>query len=233
MGKINSLTIFFPVLNDSFTIPMLVKKASIVAKKVAKSYEIIIIDDGSTDETPEVLKSLRRSYSSLRVITHKKTLGYGSALREGFTKATKEWVFYTDGDGQYDPYELDRLVKMIRPDIDVVNGYKISRSDPFVRVLLGSLYNRLLHILYDLPIRDVDCDFRLIRRRALQRVTLASKSGIICLELIVKLAFSGSKFIEVPVHHYPRTFGRSTFFNFRSLVQTAREHIVFCRYWRR
>ncbi len=233
MTKLTGLTIFFPVFNDRFTIPILVKKALKIAKKVARTFEIIIINDGSTDDSLFIIKNLQRKYPFIRVISHKKTQGYGSALRDGFSHATKDWIFYTDGDGQYDPSELTNLVEKVTTRIDVVNGYKLFRSDPWLRKLVGALYNRIVRFLYHIPIRDVDCDFRLIRRESLREITLTSKSGLICVELVTKLIGSGARFTEVPVSHYPRGHGRSMFFNIAPLFSTLREHIGYYLAWKK
>ncbi len=233
MTKLTGLTIFFPVLNDRFIIPTLVEKAHKAAKKVARTYEIIIINDGSTDDSLLVTKNLQKKYPFLRVISHKKTQGYGSALRDGFSHATKDWVFYTDGDGQYDPSELTHLVEKVEPQVDIVNGYKRIRSDPWLRKLLGESYNRIVRFLYHVPIRDVDCDFRLIRREVLRHITLTSRSGLICVELVTKLAGIGARFTEVPVSHYPRRYGRSMFFDITPLFSTLREHITYYLAWKK
>ena len=148
-------------------------------------------------------------------------MGYGAALRTGFSQASKDLVFYTDGDGQYDVGELVGLYPLLTDGIDVVNGFKKNRADEHRRRLLGSMYNRLARLLFRLPIRDVDCDFRLLRRTALQRVQLSSSSGAICVELVYKLHRAGCVFAESGVPHYPRTHGRSQFFTLRRVMRTA------------
>lgn len=187
---------------------------------MARDFEVIIIENGSTDETPQILTMLAQHYPALRVFRFKKSLGYGGALQQGFTHATKEWVFYTDGDGQYDPLELSKLVEK-STNVDVVNGYKMHRIDGWYRTVLGNIYNFILQKIYHPPIRDIDCDFRLIRRSFLKSICLESRSGTICLELVLKLKKAGARFAEVGVSHYPRAFGRSEFFRLPRLVQTV------------
>ncbi len=225
MRKLSSLTIFFPVLNDAESISELVTKADKVARIVSHRYEIIVINDGSTDKTPEVLCALSAKFDKLRIISHKKNRGYGVALRSGFTHANFDWVFYTDGDGQYDPLELLELVEAWNPQLDVINGFKLRRHDPFIRRFIGGLYNIISHVEYTLPVSDVQCDFRLIRRSILKRIAMVSTSGLICLELIVKLQEAGARFAEVGVHHYPRVHGQSQFFKLQNILRTLREHI--------
>ena len=161
---------------------------------------------------------------NLRVIHHPKNRGYGGALRTGFSSARKDWVFYTDGDAQYDPRELKLLVNECvarGQNVDVVNGYKISRNDPWYRLVIGRVYHHVVKLMFSFQLRDVDCDFRLIRRAVFDRVPLRSDSGTICLELVKKLQDAGYQFAEVPVHHFHRAAGRSQFFNFARIKRTA------------
>ncbi|MES1255698.1 MAG: glycosyltransferase family 2 protein, partial [Acidobacteriota bacterium] len=130
-------------------------------------------------------------------------------------------VFYTDGDAQYDPSELGALWARMGPDVDLVNGYKISRSDPWHRIVIGRVYHHVVKVLFGLRVRDVDCDFRLLRRTIFERVHLEKTSGVICLELMKKIHDAGFRIAEVPVHHYHRAFGRSQFFNFRRIFKTG------------
>jgi glycosyltransferase involved in cell wall biosynthesis len=189
--------------------------------RVTDDYEVIVIENGSTDYTVEVVQDLIETHQHLKLISHPEPLGYGGALQLGFQSAAKELVFYTDGDAQYDANELALLYAAMRPDVDIVQGYKIARGDPLFRKIIGRTYHWIVKIAFNLPIRDTDCDFRLIRKSALERFTLKSTSGTIPLELVKKLHDSGAVFAEVPVHHYHRVYGRSQFFNFKRLWATG------------
>lgn len=215
MKQLPSLSIFFPSLNDARSLPTLIKQADKTARNLSTRYEILIIDDGSTDNTRHITSSLHKRFPHLRIITHPTNKGYGAALKSGFKHAKFDWIFYTDGDGQYDPRELAKLITRASPNVDVVNGYKIHRADHWIRRLIGYIYNRYAHVANRLPISDIDCDFRLIRRSVLSTITLKNDSGAICLELISKLHAKGARFAEVAVHHYPRRFGQSEFFRIR------------------
>lgn len=217
------LTVFFPAYNDSGTIASLVISARTTAQKLTRDFEIIVVNDGSADHTAEIADELAHTYPEVRVIHHPKNRGYGGALRSGFAGATKDLIFYTDGDAQYDPAELELLWPRMVAGIDVVNGYKISRSDPMHRIIIGRVYHHTVKRLFGLKVRDVDCDFRLLRRAVFDRIALEHNSGVICLELMKKLTDAGCVIAEVPVHHYHRAFGKSQFFNFRRLVHTARD----------
>jgi len=218
-----SLTIFFPCYNDAKSIGKLVKEADKTASRLAKDYEIIVVDDGSKDDSREILKGLKNKFKRLRLVFHEKNRGYGGVLQTGFKSAKKELVFYTDGDGQYDVGELKLLWWLMTDDVDIVNGIKMDRQDYRHRVVLGNLYAFLMRWLFLLKIIDVDCDFRLIRRDFLRKMSLNSTSGAVCVELVKRLELAGANFRQVEVHHYPRLFGSSQFFRPMRLVKTAGE----------
>lgn len=221
-----SITAFFPALNDEATIPHMVTDALAVLPTLTDDYEVLVIDDGSTDGTPRVLDELARRLPAVRVVRHPENRGYGAALASGFRHAGKELVFYTDGDGQYDVAELARLTPLMTEGVSVVNGYKRARADARHRVILGEIYRRLARRMFRLPIRDVDCDFRLLRREAIQRIQLSSASGVVCTEMIYKLRRAGCRFAEVEVHHYPRRHGRSQFFTAGRVARTAYDFLA-------
>ena len=212
---------FFPAYNDAGTIASLVIQAVQVAGRLTPDFEVLVINDGSQDATGEIADELARTYPQVRVIHHATNRGYGGALRTGFAAASKELVAYTDGDAQYDPSELEILWQRLSPDADLVNGYKISRSDPMHRVIIGRLYHYTVKLLFRLRVRDVDCDFRLMRREIFDRLKLERDTGVICLEMMRKVQDAGFRIVEVPVHHYHRTHGRSQFFNFRRIFWTG------------
>jgi glycosyltransferase involved in cell wall biosynthesis len=219
-----SLSVFFPAYNDAPSLPGLLAKTFAALAAHVADYEVIVVDDGSRDDTAAVLERLRGLYSPrLRVVTHPQNRGYGGALRSGFEAATKEFVFYTDGDSQYDVGELPRLLELVGPDTGLVNGYKLERHDPAHRIWIGKTYNFCARLLFGIRIRDIDCDYRLIRRALLERIHLTSTSGTICVELVRKLEMTGCGVVETGVHHYARLYGKSQFFRVRSLATTLYE----------
>jgi glycosyltransferase involved in cell wall biosynthesis len=215
------LSVFFPAYNDSGTIASLVLLALQTAETLTDDFEVIVVNDGSADHTGEILDELARTYPRVRVVHHAKNRGYGGALRTGFATAAKTFVFYTDGDAQYDPTEMSLLWARMSEDVDLVNGYKISRSDPLHRIVIGRIYHYTVKTLFGLKVRDVDCDFRLMRRTIFDRVSLEKDSGVICLELMKKIHDAGFRIAEVPVHHYHRAHGKSQFFNFSRVFRTG------------
>lgn len=215
------ITAFFPAYNDGGTIASMVITALTTLPKLTADYEVLVVNDGSADYTAEVLEELARQYAQVRVIHHAQNRGYGGALRTGFASASKAWIFYTDGDAQYDPHEMVLLARGVRDEVDVVNGYKIVRNDPLHRILIGRLYHHIVRLAFGFKLKDVDCDFRLIRRSVFDRFELESTTGTICLEMVKKMQDTGAVFAEVPVHHHHRAYSKSQFFNFRRLWRTG------------
>ena len=224
-----SVSIFYPFYNDWGTMGSMVLLTMRTAERLGLDYDLHIIDDGSAGPRNEaVLAEIVKRFPAVKVVTHEQNRGYGGALRSGFAAAAKDWIFYTDGDAQYDVLELERLLERAGPDVDVVQGYKISRGDPWHRILIGRIYHHAVKILFGLKVRDTDCDFRLIRRAVFDRVTLESNSGMICVEMMYKFKRAGVRIVEVPVHHYQRAHGKSQFFQFGRL---CRVFYFLCRFW--
>ncbi|MCC7169932.1 MAG: glycosyltransferase family 2 protein, partial [Planctomycetes bacterium] len=216
------ISVFFPAYNDWGTIASLVVLSTVVLRDLTDDFEIIVVNDASPDHCAVILAELQRQYPHLRVVTHPTNRGYGGALKSGFAAATKEWIFYTDGDAQYDVRELKDLWAA-RDGADMVNGYKIARSDPLHRIVIGKLYHWFVKLAFGLRIRDVDCDFRLLRRAVFDKIELTRNSGVICVELVTKIEKNGFTVKPVPVHHLHRLHGRSQFFNFRRVGRVAWE----------
>ncbi len=216
-----SLSVFFPCYNDAGTIGVMVMRALRVLRAVSDDYEVFVFDDGSTDDSCAILQELHRIYpNEFWYETHPSPYGYGGQIRAAVKAARKEWFFYTDGDAQYDARELQLLIEKISDEVDVVNGYKIKRQDPLHRILIGYAYQYFIKFIFNLQIRDVDCDFRLMRRKIFDVVELESTSGTITFEMVKKIQDAGYRFIEVPVHHFFRQYGKSQFFNFARVGKT-------------
>jgi glycosyltransferase involved in cell wall biosynthesis len=227
--RLSSLTIFYPCYNDSGTIATMIVRAMQVAPSVTDDFEVLVINDGSEDDSALVLDEMLRIYPArLRVLHEPRPSGYGGVLRKGFALSAKDWIFYTDGDAQYDPRQLVVLTESLRDGVDIVNGYKIKRRDPLHRIWIGLAYQYFVKLAFGLKIRDVDCDFRLMRRSIFEDVQLESASGTITFEMVKKIQDAGFGFAEAPVHHYYRQYGTSQFFNFRRVFRTLWE---LTRWW--
>lgn len=219
------ISAFFPCYNDSATIGEVVEKALAVLRELTPDHEVIIVDDGSSDASGAVIDAIAAAHPEVRVVRHDRNRGYGAALRSGIKTSTKEWVFYTDSDGQYDVEDLRRLYPFTGT-ADVINGYKEGRSDPWYRVVLGSIYNFVVRRLFQVPIRDVDCDFRLMRGELARSLDLRSEGGSICVELVKGLQARGAVFAEVPVRHFPRREGRSQFFRLKNVLAMVKDDVT-------
>ena len=223
MTVVASVSAMFPCYNDATTIGGLVDDVYGALHPLIDEVEVIVVNDGSTDGSRGVLDQMSTTRPWLRVIHHEVNRGYGGALISGFEAARHDWIFYTDGDAQYDAKEAAVLVPLAVEGVDVVQGYKIGRGDPLYRKVIGRLYHRVVKLLFRLPVRDTDCDFRLFRRQLIVDRPLTSTSGVICVEMMRSLAERSARFVETPVHHYFRPYGRSEFFRLPAIARSARQ----------
>lgn len=220
---VESVSAFFPCYNDRDAIGKMVRDVHGALEKLVDDFEIVVVNDGSKDDSLEVLEALAAEIPALRVVHHEVNRGYGGALQSGFAASTKQWVFYTDGDAQYDASEIDRLVAAVQPDTDVVQGFKMGRGDPWYRKVIGRAYHHTVKLLFALHVRDTDCDFRLIRRDLVAKVPLTSTSGTICVEMMRGYERVGARFVEVGVSHCARPHGKSQFFRLPAIARSARQ----------
>jgi glycosyltransferase involved in cell wall biosynthesis len=198
--------------NDATTIGPLVDSAAAALDELGADGEIVVVDDGSTDDSAQRLSEAARRQPRLRVVTHAENRGYGAAIRSALGAARGDWAFYTDGDGQYRLDAVPDFARRATDAVDVVQGYKRERADSLLRRVVGTAYQHFVRIAFGLRIRDPDCDFRLIRKRVSDQLELTSSTGAICVELVRRLQEEGARFVELPVDHYARSAGRSQFF---------------------
>lgn len=221
--KLTSISIFMPAFNEEGNIATTIIDARDAAKTVASDYEIIVVDDGSRDRTDEVVKELAKYDPNIRLVKHTKNKGYGAAVKTGLKACQKEWIFFTDSDGQFHYDELPQFVKSIGK-YDLVIGYRKKRMDPFHRVFVAQVLLKVWNfVLFGLTVRDVDCAFKLFKREVRDNVRLDTESAITVTEFIVKAKSLGYKILQLPVTHYPRKFGEQTGGNWRVIVRAARE----------
>ena len=222
-AAVSSVSAFFPCYNDEFSISGMVRDVRDALVDAVDDFEIIVIDDGSSDGSLAVLRQLGDEVPELRIIVHDTNRGYGGALQSGFAAATKQWIFYTDGDAQYDAGEIVRCLGAATDEVDVVQGFKIGRGDAWYRRLVGRVYHHSVKLLFGLPVRDTDCDFRLIRASTMRSIELTSTSGVICVELMYFLTQADAQFVEVGVSHHWRPHGRSQFFRLPRIARSAEQ----------
>ncbi|HSX40809.1 MAG TPA: glycosyltransferase family 2 protein [Candidatus Saccharimonadales bacterium] len=206
-----SISFFCPAYLDEKNLPLLIPKVYKLLKSIASDFEIVIVEDGSPDNTFAVAKKYEKKYKpKVTVIHHPKNKGYGATLRDGFSKANKyDFVFYTDGDNQYDVNELKRMLPFLK-NYDAVIGYRTKRALTPLRQVQTRIYNLLLRVLFSIPARDIDCSMKIVRRSALRTFSLTSNTSFIDPELLIKLKKNNFKIKEVPVSHYPRLFGEAS-----------------------
>ncbi len=221
-GNPPSITVFFPCYNEQENVTKVAQQAVEVLEGLQADYEVIIVNDGSADKTGTVADQIAARNPRVRVVHHPRNLGYGAALQSGFRAATKELVFLTDGDGQFDLRELPPLLPLIK-DYDVVCGYRINRQDNFVRRMNGRLWTKMTCMLFSLHLRDIDCAFKLYRRAIFDNLKMESTGALISTEILARAARKGYRITERGVHHYPRTAGKPTGGNLKVIFRAFRE----------
>ena len=224
MAKISELSLFFPTYNEEGNIEKVVRDAGMVLEKVASKWEIIIVDDGSRDDTKKVAENIIKKDKRIKVVSHKVNKGYGGALKTGFKSARYNWVSFTDSDGQFDFSEITKFIKMQRQTgADLILGYRLNRADSFMRKLYTWGWSVILpRILFGLKVRDYSCGFKLIRKNVFKAVSpLAGEEKVTQIEMLVKAKRKGFKFAQVGVNHYPREFGKQTGASMKVVIKSV------------
>lgn len=222
---VTSLSVVLPAYNDSKSIPIIINKLIKLLPTLTRDFEIIVVNDASTDGTRQVLERIKKTTKQLFVVHHQLNQGYGATIWDGFIQAKKEFIFYTDGDGQYDVDELPKLTALMDSRTDMVSGYKINRSDTLLRKILGAIHNQLMRRVFYIPVKDVDCDFRLFRRAILKGLNVTTKSGAFDVELMSRLGRKKIIIKEVGILHYPRLFGQSQVFTIPRILKSITDII--------
>jgi glycosyltransferase involved in cell wall biosynthesis len=221
--KVSSLSFFFPVFNEEANVESIVRKAQRLLPGLARAWEIIPVNDGSTDGTGAILTRLAaEDPGHVHPVHHEVNQGYGGAVISGYGNARFDLIFFTDGDQQFDLRELPLLIEKIDKS-DLVLGFRKSRRDPLTRRLYGFMWGALVRTLFGFKARDVNCAFKLVKRTVMDRVKLSSRGAVISTELLAKAHKEGFRFVEVGVTHYPRTAGRQTGANLKVIVQAFKE----------
>jgi glycosyltransferase involved in cell wall biosynthesis len=217
-----SVSVFFPCYNEQENVGRTVENALSVLEKLDADFEVIIVDDGSCDRTGRIADEIARRNTRVKVVHHQRNLGYGAALRSGFKAATKELVFYTDGDGQFDMSEMPPLLPLME-QYDIVSCYRLNRRDSFVRKINAWCWTKLVCLLFGLKIRDIDCAFKLYKRAIFDNIELSSTGALIDAEILARAARKGYRIIQEGVHHYPRTAGVQTGAKWRVILRAFKE----------
>ena len=224
-ARVPALSFFFPAHNEAENIEAFVAEALEVLPRLADEFEVIAVDDGSRDATPEIADRLAAADPRVRVVHHEVNKGYGAALRSGFRAAQHELVCFLDGDRQFKVADIGRLLERLdaQDQPDVVVGYRLKRADPAIRLAYARAYRFALRIFFGLRVRDPDCACKLFRRSALEEIRLESGGAFMSAELLIKLTQRGRRLVEAGVPHYPRIAGAASGANPRVVLRAVRD----------
>jgi glycosyltransferase involved in cell wall biosynthesis len=211
MKKIKkSISVFLPALNEEENIKSCVLSVKNYLNRRFKDYEILVIASGSTDNTAKIVLGIAKKDNHIKLVNYKKILGYGTALRSGFTHSSKKLIFYTDSDNQFNIEDMDRLLPLLET-YDIISGFRVNRQDPPMRIFIAFVYNILIRVLFGLKIRDIDASFKLYEREVFDKIRLKSKTGLIDAEVLIKAQKNGFLIGQIGVRHYPRIKGRTVY----------------------
>lgn len=227
-----SLSVFFPCYNEEANVENTTRAALRALERIADDYEVIIVDDGSRDRTGEIADRLAAELPNVRAVHNHPNLGYGGALQRGFRAATKPWVFYTDGDGQFDFEEIEKLLPLLER-FEIVSGYRLDRQDALMRKVNAFGWTLLVNLVFNLWLRDIDCAFKLYPRALFDEIEMKSMGALIDAEILTRAKRRGYTIGQIGVHHYPRTAGASTGANLGVIARAFKELFLLRREIRR
>lgn len=229
-----SISLVLPAYNEADNIEPMVAEAVPALSSVTGDYEILVVDDGSQDDTAAVTRRVMETNPNVRLVEHEVNKGFGAAVFTGFTSAEKDWIFYTDADRQFVLSELERFVPHM-DEADLIAGYRAPRQDPFLRVFYGKGWSALCALVFGYTVRDVDCGFKLFRREIIEELAddIESRGATFSIEWLVRAKRAGYRFVELPVTHRPRVAGSQTGANIDVIVRAFRELLRFrLQLWR-
>jgi glycosyltransferase involved in cell wall biosynthesis len=225
MKKLKSLSVFFPVFNEEANLEVLITQALRIIPTLASKYELLIINDGSTDDSLQIAQKFSKKHKEIKVFTHEKNIGYGEALKIGVKKSQYDWIFWTDSDLQFDLAELANFVKETNKN-EAIIGYRKKRVEGFRRNMNAGLFKLYINLLFRLHVKDIDCAFKLFRADLLKKLKLSSGSAFTSAEILYRLKKKGVKFKEIAVNHYPRLYGQATGANLKVIIKACYEALI-------
>lgn len=220
--KVSELSLFLPAYNEAENIKKTIGDVDKVLKKVAKKYEILVINDGSRDNTGEIVKKIMKTNKHVRMITHDPNRGYGGAFKSGLYGSKMQLVSFIDSDGQFDYSEITKFFPLLE-NHDLVIGYRLDRRDPFNRKLNAYIWKLWVFLLFGLWVKDIDCAFKVIKKPVIDSIKLTTESALTSAEFLIRVKQQGYKLAEVGVHHYPRAAGSQTGANLKVILRAFRQ----------
>ena len=217
-----SISVFFPCYNEESNVERTTESALQALSAISDDFEVIIVDDGSRDRTPEIADRLATEHSEVRSVHNNPNLGYGGALQRGFCEATKTWVFYTDGDGQFDFREIGMLLPLLE-EYDIISAYRLDRKDPVIRKINAFCWTVLVNIVFGMWLRDIDCAFKIYPRKLFDEIEMESMGALIDAEILSRAKQRGYTIGQIGVHHYPRTAGEQSGASIRVIARAFKE----------
>jgi glycosyltransferase involved in cell wall biosynthesis len=224
-----SITVFFPCYNEEENVERTTLAALSAVRRISDDFEIIIVNDGSRDRTGEIANRLAAEHADVRAVHNNPNLGYGGALQRGFREAKKTWVFYTDGDGQFDFAEIETLLPLL-DRFDIVSAYRLNRQDSLLRRLNAFAWTALVNYVFRLWLRDIDCAFKIYPRKLFDEIEMRSMGALIDTEVLARAKRIGYTIGQVGVHHYPRVAGSQTGANLRVILRAFKELFLLRRH---
>ena len=228
MGRMTQVSAFFPAYNEEGNVERMCVSLKAILPLLAEDYEIIVVNDGSRDRTGEIAERLAGEDNRVRVIHHERNLGYGAAIRSGIEASRKDYLFFTDGDGQFDVSQLALFVPHIS-NHDAVIGYRLNRQDNLIRKANAWAWNQLVRLMFGLKVRDIDCAFKLFHQKVFRQIDLESSGAMISTEMLVRMKKNGFTWMEVGVLHSPRRAGQQTGADIRVILRAFKELFQFYR----
>ncbi|MFQ5590520.1 MAG: glycosyltransferase family 2 protein [Phycisphaerae bacterium] len=223
-----AISVFFPCYNEEANVETTTRAALRTLQRISDDFEVIIVNDGSQDRTGDIADRLAAEHDRVRAVHNNPNLGYGGALQRGFLEATKDWVFYTDGDGQFDFEEIDQVLPLL-DRFDIVSAYRVNRSDSIIRRLNASAWTALVNVVFGLCLRDIDCAFKIYPRRLFDEIEMSSLGALIDAEILARAKRLGYTIGQVGVHHYPRRAGEQSGANLRVILRAFKELFALAR----
>jgi len=212
----------FPLYKDRLSVRKMITNSLRVVKKLTKKYEIVIVDDGCPEKSGLLAKKISKNIKNIKIIFHKKNLGYGAALKTGLKKCKNQWIFQTDGDAEYDVNDLKRLIKFT-DNSDLVITYRYKKKYNTIRIIISWFYNIILRVIFSTNFKDISTGSRLIKKKMLKKIKLISNSPFVGAELAIKSKYLGFKVREVGIHTYPRTFSSGSSVSLKNIVLTIKD----------